>query len=231
MRARSLLRRRQRVGDGAGEARLLGDEEAHDGQAGPFAARAGARPGWRCGRRSGNGEGAKARRQGPAARGAAPTGRGTSSWSGPQSRARVGAKIGASSIAAARGRWAESSSPIASAKSTEPMAASYLRSTQARRLVRSSLRDRSSRAGTLEAHSASNSESIAVPMAMLTHGSNALASGRPKASSHDGGISRRPSRSLAPSVRSSAARAVASRSLFGVGTGSGGAPSAVLTTK
>ena len=37
---RALVRPRQRLGDGAGEARLFGNEEAHGGQTGPFAARA-----------------------------------------------------------------------------------------------------------------------------------------------------------------------------------------------
>ena len=40
VRAGALLRPGQRLGDGAGEARLFGDEQAHGGQTDPFAARA-----------------------------------------------------------------------------------------------------------------------------------------------------------------------------------------------
>ena len=141
----------------------------------------------------------------------------TSRRSGPHVRALGGAKMGASSSEPLAGFWTESSSKIASAKSAAPIAASYLRSTQTRRLVRSSIRARGVRGGTLSAHCESNSESMAVPMAMLTHGSNALASGRPKASTHDGGTSRRPRRSLPPSAMSCWLRRTASVSVLGAG--------------
>jgi site-specific DNA recombinase len=61
---------------------------------------------------------------GPAAVGAGARGIGTRSWSEPQWGPRAGERMGASSMAGALGRWIETSSRIASSKSSEPMAAS-----------------------------------------------------------------------------------------------------------
>src|SRR4029077_4289553 len=69
-------------------------------------------------------------------------------------------------------------------------------------------------------HCASNADSMALPMAMLVHGSNAAARSRPKALTQAGASCIRPSTGLPPLARISAARAAASARLFGEGGGS-----------
>ena len=114
---------------------------------------------------------------------------GTKSSSGPQRRSRAGAKIGEASTQGCAVRWDRSSRVVVMAKSGEPMAASYFPRTQRRRAADRAPLGPGAAAARARAlffmlsaeHSKSNSESIAVPTAMLVHGSNAAPRSCPNA--------------------------------------------------